>query len=151
MSKIILGKRFEKERFISIRKKLDQMELQNLITETTNQYKDYLSDDKYLITTTFSVEVIGGKEIMDVEVLIPLREELNLQEPYLYKDKIRIENSLYVKLEEDVSRLNNVLANINTYIIENKLQPITTAYIVQSMNNTGVEIEIYLGLSNNLL
>lgn len=151
MSSIELDKRFDESNFISLRGKFNDVELQNTIMKMTNEFKEYLSEKEYLITTTFSAEVISGSHVLDVEILIPVKEKVEVNEPYIFKPRIKIENALYSKLEEDLSQLNHLLDSINNYVIDNKLQPITTAYIVQSKVENSIDIEVYLGLSENIL
>jgi hypothetical protein len=152
MSTITLGKRFEAENFVSLRKKVNQLELQQVIMGMASQFKEHnLTENEYLITTTFSVEIINGEQIMDVEVLLPLKEAIKVEAPFVFKDKIRIENALYSKLEEDISQLNSHLEKVNSYIVENRLQPITSAYLIQSKQGSSVGIEVYIGLSPNIL
>ena len=38
-----------------------------------NSYKDYAANNgEYVITTTKSLEVVNGEQIMDVEILLPV-------------------------------------------------------------------------------
>lgn len=152
MSTITLGRRFEAENFVTLRKKMNQLELQQTVISMGNQFKEQvLPGSEYIITTTFSAEIVKGEQIVDTEILIPLKEEIKVEAPFVFKGKIKIEHALYTKLEEDISQVGSLMEQVNSYVIDNKLTPITSAYIIQSKQGNGVGIEVYLGLSPNVL
>ena len=126
-------------------------EFQKVIQNMIINYKDYAdSTNECLITTTKTVENLEGKQILDVEVLLPILYRIPIENPYVFKDKIKITNALYTKVEQ-VEKINEAMNKVNQYILSNGLQPITPAYIVQTKQGGRQTAEIYIGLNPNIL
>lgn len=124
-------------------------DFQKAVQNILNVYKDIaIQNGEYIITTTKSVNT--EKQIIDAEILLPVSYRVPVEVPYEFKQSIKINNALYTKVE-DISKLQIELNEVNNYIIENKLQPITSAYLVQSKQNDKLCIEIYIGLNPNIL
>jgi hypothetical protein len=114
-------------------------------------YKDYVdSSNECVITTTKKMELVDGKQILDVEVLLPVSYRIPVEKPYVFIEKFEITNALYTKVEQ-VQKLNEAMNEINQYILSNGLQPVTPAYIVQTKQGGKLTAEIYIGLNPNIL
>lgn len=126
-------------------------DFQRTLLNITNSYKDYsISNGEYVITTTRAIEVVNGEQVLDVEILFPISYRIPIEEPYVFKSKIKITNALYQKVT-DITQLQDVLNQMNQYILDNKLQPITSAYLVQTKQEDKPCIEIYIGINPNIL
>ncbi len=148
---ILLNKEIEIKNLISQSGKFSTDEFQKVIQDMIIKYKDYADSSKEcMITTTRTMEIVEGKQILDVEVLLPISYRIQIEQPYAFKEKIIITNALYAKVEE-VEKLNEVMNEINQYILSNGLQPITSAYIIQTKEGDRPIAEIYIGISPNLL
>jgi hypothetical protein len=124
---------------------------QKVIHDMVTNYKDYVDASKeYMITTTKAVEVVEGKQLLDVEVLLPISYRIPVDQPYAFKERIKITNALYTKIGE-VGRLNEAMNEINQYIMSNGLQPITSAYVLQSKQEDKQIVEIFIGLNPNII
>lgn len=131
--------------------KYSQNKFQEIANAIVEKYKEFAIDDgEKIITTTKAIEMTGGEQILDVEVLLPLKEEILVEEPYEYKKCIKITNALYVKIE-DYTRLQEILEGMNQYMLNNGFQPITSAYLVQSKVGGRIVMEAYIGLNPNIL
>lgn len=114
-------------------------------------YEEYAdSSNECMITTTRAVEIVDGKQILDVEVLLPISYRIPIEQPYVFKEKIKITNALYAKVEQ-VEKLNEAMNEVNQYIVSNGLLPVTAAYIIQTKEGDKLIAEIYIGLSPNVL
>ena len=76
-----------------------------------------------MITTTRTMEIVEEKQILDVEVLLPISYRLPIKQPYVFKEKVEITNALYAKVEQ-VEKLNEAMNEVNQYILSNGLQPV---------------------------
>lgn len=148
---ILLNQTYEINNLVTQSGKFRVDEFQKAIINIDNNHKDYVhNNEKYMITTTKSVDIVNNEQILDVEILLPVSYRIPVEEPYQYKSTIKIANALYTKVE-DMTKLQDTLNEVNQYIVVNKLQPITSAYLVQKKQENLPCIEIYIGLNPNIL
>ena len=148
---ILLNKELEVNNLVSQSGKFSTDEFQKVIQDMIIKYKDYADSSKEcIITTTRAMEILEGKQILDVEVLLPISYRIPVEQPYVFKEKIKITNALYAK-GEHIEKLNEAMNEVNQYILSNELQPVTSAYIVQTKQGDKPISEIYIGISPNLL
>lgn len=148
---IVQEKSFEINNLISRSGKFTALEFQKALVEMVNAFKNFSrANGDYVITTTKSLEARNGEQVLDVEILIPVNYRIPVEEPYVFKNEIKLTNCLYA-METDVSRLQDTLNKINQYIIDQKLLPITSAYLVQTKQDNQPCIAIYVGINPNIL
>lgn len=148
---ICLNNIYEEFNLITISGKYNIENFNKLVQDTLNLFKPYEKDGKdCIITTTKSLEMVNNEQVIDVEILVPVSEKMEVQEPYIYKEKIRIVNALYLKVD-DITKLQEAMNQINEYVIEEKLQPVTTAYLVQKKEEGKPVVEIYMGMNPNII
>lgn len=148
---IFLQQTYEINKLISLSGRYKPKEFQEAVQNIVNSHKDYaIKNGEYIITTTKSLEVIDGEQVLDVEVLLPVAYRIPVDSPYTYKERIMITNALYAKVE-DITMLQETITKINQYTIDHLLQPITSAYLVQSKLENVPCVEIYIGLYPNIL
>ena len=148
---ILLNQEIELNNLVTQAGKFSTDEFQKLIQNIIMNFKDYANGSKEcVITTTKAVEVVEGKQILDIEVLLTISYRIPVEIPYVFKEKIKITNALYVKIEQ-VEKLNEAMNEVNQYILSNGLQPITSAYIVQTKQEDKHMFEVYIGLNPNIL
>ena len=140
---------------ISVRKKMSQKELaeevQNM--KTMIAHSDQKAGD--LVTATFAAENNEkGEVIMDVEILCPVEKEISVMQPYVLKKELYITNALMSEFSGPASGISSVYNEINKYIMEHMLQPVTAAYTVnKGIANEGnkADIAVYVGINPNVL
>lgn len=148
---IIQGKNYEINNLISKSGKFTAIEFQNTLINMANVYKNFsIANGDYIITSTKALEVVNGEQILDVEILMPVTYRMPVEETYTFKSKLKLTNALYKKVI-DITKLQDTLNMMNQYIIEKKLQPITSAYLIQTKQNNQPCIEIYIGINPNIL
>lgn len=103
------------------------------------------------ITATFAME----SGFIDVEVLVPIDKPVENMGKYVYKEQLHIVNAVMVAYKGHPVGLQRAVEQLNQYMINNKLQPITVGYNVTKkmdmllLDNT--EIEVYVGANPNIL
>lgn len=108
-------------------------------------------------TTTFSVEQGANGPVMDIEILIPLDREITPPAGYTWKPHFLLTNALMIRHIGNPSTMQNTVNELNAYIMEHQLVPISTGYNVTvkeaktPLEIDDIEVDIYVGISPNLL
>jgi hypothetical protein len=148
---IMLQKNFEISNLVLLSGRFSPNEFQEAVKNIVSSHKNYaVNNGEYIITTTKSIEVVNGEQILDVEVLLPVLNNLPIEPPFKYKESIKITNALYTEVE-NIMELQDAMNEVNRYIVNNQLQPITTAYLVQKNKDKKPNVEIYIGLNPNIV
>lgn len=148
---VLLEQTYEIENIISRSGKFSAAKFQEILMESAQKFKDYVANNgETIITTTKAVEIIDKQQILDVEILIPVSYRIPCSEPYVFKEKIKIDNALYFR-EDDITKLQDTMNKMNQYILDNRLQPITSAYLVQTKQDNKMITDIYIGINPNIL
>lgn len=112
-----------------------------------------------IVTATFGVRNDNNNnQLIDMEILLDLQGNTipnNFPDDFQTKEKIEIINALHThfmgKNQESIIAYNE----INQYISEHSLQPITPAYAVSHnpYNNSDdiIDIDIYVGINPNIM
>lgn len=142
---------------ISLRKKMTQ---QDMSSEMAN-LKQYIKDAGAtivgsIITSTFNV-VQSVIPIMDIEILIPVDKQIAETAYYKFKNEFILTNAIKIIHNGSPNGLQNTFNEINSYIQQNNLQPMTSAYNVtiqdaKDMSEIdNIEIHVYVGINPNNL
>lgn len=103
------------------------------------------------ITATYAIE----GDIIDVELLMPIDMIINSTDKFVFKSQIKIVNAVNAAYKGHLMGLQEAYNQLNQYIKERKLQPITAGYNVTNKNDAlnpeNTEIDIYVGISPNIL
>lgn len=81
------------------------------------------------ISTTYSVTQVINPT-MDIEFLIPVDKEFNETDIYMLKKEFKLSNCLKVSHNGNPMNFQNTLINLQKYIQDNKLVPISSLYTV---------------------
>ena len=148
----------EMHNVLSYRAKLTQQELQAKSLEIEQLLKDAGAKRAApTATTTFSIEQGADGPVMDVEILIPLDREIAIPAGYAWKQHFLLSNALRIRHVGNPATLQNTIDELNAYIAEHKLTPITTSYNVTVKEAKtpseidDMEVDIYVGISPNIL
>ena len=148
---IIQNQEFEISNLVTRSGRFNVVDFQMALMDMVTAYKDYaINNAEYMITTTKSLEVMNGEQIMEVEMLLPVSYRVPVEEPYVFKNKIKLTNAIYTKVT-DPALLQDALNQVNQYILTEKLQPITSAYLVQTKQDNKPCIEVYISINPNSL
>lgn len=152
MTEIKTNQELEVNKILSFRGKIRQTELDqiNKDMETKIQESGAKLEGKPIIAT-FGIE----GEYIDVEVLMPVDQEIKATGKYRYKNKIKIINAVKVCYKGHPVGLQAACNEMNQYIVDNSLQPITVGYNVTKnvdlTNLENTEIDIYVGINPNVV
>ena len=152
MTEIKLNQELELNNLLSFRGKIKQSEMDRIGKDMDIKVKE--AGAKRIgnpITATFGVE----GEYIDVEVLIPLDMKIQNVGEYCFKDKLKITNAVVASYKGNPAGLQRACNELNQYIVDNKLQPITVGYNVMKrispIDMESTEIDLYVGINPNIL
>ena len=137
---------------LSYRGKVRQAELENIGKEM----EDYIQNAGAKrvgnpATATYAVE---GNEI-DIELLMPIDKRINSTDKFVFKNQIKIVNATVAAYRGHPMGLQEACNQLNQYIMEHRLQPITVGYNVTKkidmITPENTEIDVYVGISPNIL
>lgn len=143
------------------------LEVENLISYrgmVSNEELNHIIDDMHESINISGFKVVGGPITAmhgisdnknDIELLLPVSGKAIGIAKYNFKEKIKIVNALVVKFIGNPLFLQKACDEMNQYILDKKLTPITVGYNmtrkVDPSNADNTEIDIYVGISPNTL
>ncbi|MEK4849009.1 hypothetical protein NST04_03920 [Paenibacillus sp. FSL H7-0756] len=153
-----IGKEFKIENVLSLRKKMTQAEIQQEMLSIG----EFLEQNSFfkkgpIVTATFAIEQLNEQPLLDTEILVPIDKPANLYGKYKFKDVFHLINAVYARHEGNPNTLQNTYIELNQYISEKGLQPITAAYNVnvvdlqpgQSMDD--MIVDVYVGVNPSIV
>lgn len=121
----------EMRNVLSYRAKMTQQELQAKSQEIEKLLQNSGAQRSApAVTTTYSVEQGAGGTVMDIEFLVPLDREITAPNGYVWKPHFLLTNALRIRHIGNPATLQNSINELNAYITERRLVPITTGYNV---------------------
>ena len=103
------------------------------------------------ITATYAFE----EDEIDLELLIPIDTIIGSTDRFVFKNQIKIVNAVVAFYKGHPMGLQDACNQLNQYIMEHSLQPITVGYNVTKktdmLNPGNTEIDVYVGISPNIL
>ena len=152
MTEIKTGQTLELNNVLSYRGKVKQSELE--VVGKALEQEAVLAGAKVVgnpVTATYTVE----QDEIDMELLLPLDREITPQEKYVFKKEIRIVNAVMAAYKGHPMGLQDACNQLNQYIVEHGLQPITVGYNVTKKTDMlcleNTEVDVYVGISPNIL
>jgi effector-binding domain-containing protein len=152
MAEILKNQLLEIENIISFRGKVCLTDIEQIGKEMEEKAKQLGAkriDNP--ITATYGVE----GDLLDIEILLPIDKKIENFDKYIYKDRIKIVNALVAKHHGNPAALQNTCNELNQYILEKQLTPITAGYnVTRKINPANIqdtEVDVYVGISPNIL
>ena len=140
------------ESLLSYRGKVRQAEIENIGKEMESYIQN--AGAKRVsnpMTATYAVE----GDVMDIELLIPVDKNIDSTDKFVFKKQIKIVNAVVASYKGHPAGLQEACNQLNQYIMEHKLQPITVGYNVTKkvdmLNPENTEINVYVGINPNIL
>jgi len=148
----------EMHNVLSYRGKMTQQELQIRTQKIDQLLKDnQVKKSAPAVSTTFSVEQSPNGLVMDVEILIPLESKISVPSEYTWKEHFLLTNAVMIRHIGNPAGLQNTANELNQYIMQKKLIPISTGYNVtvketkSPMELDQMEVDIYVSINPNEL
>ncbi len=152
MAKILEGQTLEVEKMYCFRGKILQREAEQVgkdMEHTIAQLGAKMA--AHPITAIYGIE---GDQI-DMEIRIPIDQEIPSVGKYFYKAKMKIVNAAVATHKGNPASLQMTCNELNQYLQEKQLVPITVGYTVTKktdvVNMDNTEMEVYVGISPNVL
>lgn len=137
---------------LSYRGKIRQAELENIGKEMENYIQN--AGAKRVgnpITATYAIE----GDTIDIEMLMQIDMSIDSTDKFVFKSQVKIINAVIATYKGHPMGLQDACNQLNQYIMEHKLQPITVGYNVTKktdmLNPENTEIDVYVGISPNIL
>ena len=152
MTEILQNQVLETEHLLCFRGEVTNAELEEIGQEMDDAIREAGAKRAgFPITATYGMN--NGK--MDIELLSPVDRSINDIKKYRYKEQLKIVNAVVAKHYGNPRCLQQTCNELNQYIEEHELTPITVGYSVpQKVDATGIEnsiIHVYVGISPNIL
>ena len=152
MMEIKTGQTLELDNVLSFRGKLTQGEVQQIGKDMES--KIIAANARLVGNPIMATYAIEGEK-MDMELICPIDKKIESIEGYVYKEKIKIVNAAKMSYKGNPNGLQEACNELNKYIMENKLQPITVGYNVTKkidiLDINNAEIDVYVGINPNIL
>jgi effector-binding domain-containing protein len=149
------GKELKVVNVLSLRKKMSQEQINAEMIAIGKFFEaNGIKKSGAIMTTTYSIDTNG---VSDMEILVPMDKVVDLTSQYKFKPVFKLVNAVYARHQGNPALLHSVYNEMLAYIQRNKLQQITTGYnvtvkdITPEMNIDELIIDVYIGVSENIL
>ena len=137
---------------LSYKGKVKQAELENVGKEMESYIQNVGA--KRVGNPIVATYAIEGATV-DVELLMPIDMIINSKDKFVFKNQIKIVNAVVAAYKGHPIGLQDTSNQLNQYIMEHKLQPVTVGYNVTKktdmLNPENTEIDVYVGINPNIL
>lgn len=152
MNEIKTNQELEVNNILTFRGKVKPQELDSIVKDMELKMKDVgIERVGKPITATYAMDNEG----VDVEVLLPINKSMGNIGIYKFKERIKIVNAVLLSYKGNPAGLQNACNELNRYMAENQLQPITVGYNItkhiDTINVENTEIDVYVGINPNIL
>ncbi len=120
----------------------------NISDDVVSQMLEHIRKNISVLGFQICGNIIIAKQDKYLEFLIPVDKEFDSNEHYNFKERIRLVNAARLRHYDSFSKIQKSLDELNNYITEKKLTPITVPYIVERDDLDNV-YDIYIGISEN--
>ena len=158
MAIVQAGKEFRMENVLSLRKKMNQEEINLEMMKIGKFLQDKeVKKAGMIVTVTFAIESQNEQPLLDMEILVPMDKKIELPSEYAFKPVFHIVNAVYARHEGNPAALQNTYNDMLSYIQQNKLHQITAGYNVQvkdlmpGMTPDDMVIDVYIGVNPSVL
>ena len=152
MIEIKENQELELNNLLSFRGKIRQSELESIGRDIELKINEKGAKRvSYPVMATYGV----NGEFVDMEVLVPIDKEIQNVGDYTFRKEIKIVNAVMVTYKGNPIGLQDACNELNQYIENKKLQPITVGYnvtqCIDPMNMENTISKIYVGINPNIV
>ncbi len=149
---------YEMKNVISYRAKMTQQEVNDVMNRMgTFIQENGLNKNGCVTTTTFTVESIGGTQLMDIEILCPVDKACDVPQGFTFKHEFRLSNAAKITHKGNPANMQESVNKLIGYLNQNKLMPVTSLYNVTvnepktPMDIDNMVVDMYIGVTDNIL
>ena len=137
---------------LSYKGKVKQAELENVGKEMESYIQK--AGAKRVGNPTTATYAVEG-DMIDIELLMPIDKSIDSTDKFVFKNQIKIVNAVVACYKGHPLGLQEACNQLNQYIVEHKLQPITVGYNVTKktdmLDPENTEVDVYVGISPHIL
>lgn len=155
---ILEGQKLRMENVLSYRKKINADDMNKSIVAMRDLIKEKGATETGPVTmATFSIEMVGKKQMVEVEILIPMDKKISTPNGYTFKEVFLLTNAVKASHIGSPAKFNDTMDKVNNHIKDKKLTTATAGYNVTVKEPTSpmeintMQIDIYIGISENIL
>ena len=130
------------EYVLSYETKVDDKIIPNML----NSIKENIT----IIDLEISGNIIITRHDKTTEFLIPVNRKFEGNQHYVFKPGFKLVNAVRQRYYGKFDNIDTGLKELNSYISEHLLTPITNSYIMEVDSNNGI-YDIFVGISENVL
>jgi effector-binding domain-containing protein len=142
------------ENLLCSRKNIPQEQIQKRI-EDIESFMEKKSIKKIgpVITAVYTLDFEEGKQMIDLEILVPVNKEFSSEKEYVFRNEFSITRALRLQYRDKPALLQEAYVALNAYMAGHGLAPVTPMYNVYINNNVSgyiprnTEIDIYVGVT----
>ena len=145
----------EVNNLISIRQKTSPAQAQALLVNLVEYVKTQGANRTGLpISTTYSMD--AATQMMDIEFYLPIDKEIPSTGEFVYKPLLHLSNCLRMTYKGNPQFFQKACEDLNQYMAQNKLVPITTGFNVNRNEVTKqedleqFEVDVYVSINPNV-
>ncbi len=128
---VVEKQEFQIENVLSVRKKVNMDDVNSIMADMNTLISE--KGAKIIgpiVNANFSVEIIGKKQIIDIEIMMPLDKTFSVPNGYRFKKKFFINDAIKVSHIGNSANIPKAVNLMNKYMEDKDLTPITVAYNV---------------------
>lgn len=154
---ILVNQKLELKNVLSYRGVMNTEEINQKLFILEKFIKDNNLKKGYMITTTYSMELVDGQQKLDIEILCSVEQLKSIPDDFMLKPIFRLTNALKISHYGNPALLQNRAQQLIEYANTKCYTPITSIYnvtVVEPKSKEDIEnmqIDLYLGVSDNIL
>ena len=132
------NQRLEIKNVLNFRRKLNNQGLMNISKEIDKILIDNNArKNNGVITVTHNIAVENGKQVIDIEMFIPLDKEITAPSGYRFLPSFLLNDAYKLRIEGNPQQMQEAIQKFAEYIRNKNLKPSTPLYVVTVKESTG--------------
>ena len=141
------------DNLLSYRTRVEETALLSLIKHIETNIDALSLEQKGSIVFAIDERIeTGNKTILGVELLVPVNKTFESSSHYVYKSCFKLENAVMSKFNGKIGELKSFAEKLCDYVKSKNMKKITDVYyLVRNIYDDDCIIDLYLGISGNIL
>lgn len=158
MKKITEHNTLDLQNLISIRATMQQQDMLQVVQEMSKIISESVTEKNGpFISGVYSSYMENDELLMDVEILWPVKQKIELADGYVFKPVFHLVNAVKLEYQGNPKDSQLAIQELVEYIKNQNLTPITPMYNITTYEPKSKEeldkfaMELYIGVSENIL